>query len=201
MRRTGIWQKVTWLLLLILWLPTMVYAGNDMENSSYWMITPSGVNGVDIQIPVYDSGGLDGFVDKGYLYITPEGGAKETVLYFYSKQKDGSNCSVWFKKSVDGEMVLSRDNGYSSISISSSEKNCELSQKSGTNLYYIYVNWIVPDKYRGKRCQFSWYIHKHGNKSADEKDIKLTPSYVTFTDTPAPIKDCMDCTRLMPLIT
>lgn len=63
MRRTGIWQKVTWLLLLILWLPTMVYAGNDMENSSYWMITLSGVNGVDIQIPVYDSGGLDGFVD------------------------------------------------------------------------------------------------------------------------------------------
>lgn len=179
----------------------MVYAGNDMENSSYWMITPSGVNGVDIQIPVYDSGGLDGFVDKGYLYITPEGGAKETVLYFYSKQKDGSKCSVWFKKSVDGEMVLSRDNGYSSISISSSEKNCELSQKSGTNLYYLYVNWIVPDKYRGKRCQFSWYIHKHDNKSADEKDIKLTPSYVTFTDTPAPIKDCMDCTRLMPLIT
>ena len=32
----------------------------------------------------------------------------------------------------------------------SSEKSCELSQKSGTNLYYIYINWIVPDKYRGK---------------------------------------------------
>ncbi|MBP5375524.1 MAG: hypothetical protein J6Y38_04235 [Bacteroidaceae bacterium] len=187
MRRTCKWQKVIWLLLWILWLPTMMHAGNDMENSSYWMITPSGVNGINIQIPVYDSGGLDGFVDKGYLYITPEGGAKETVLYFYSQQKNSSNCRVWFQKSVDGEMVLSRDNGYSSIAVSSSEKNCELSQKSGSNLYYIYINWIVPDKYRGKKCQFSWYVHKHGNKSASEREIKLTPTNVSFTDTPAPM--------------
>lgn len=185
MRPTCIWQKIAWL-LWILWLPTMLHAGNDMENSSYWMITPSGVNGVNIQIPVYDSGGLDGFVDQGYLYITPEGGAKETVLYFYSKQKNSDNCWVWFKKSVDGEMILSRDNGYSSFAVSSSEKSCELSQKSGTNLYYMYINWIVPDKYRGKKCQFSWYIHKHGNKSADEKEIKLTPTNVSFTDVPAP---------------
>ncbi len=128
MRRTCIWQKVAWLLLWTLWLPTMMHAGNDMESSSYWMITPSGVN---IQIPIYDSGGLDGFVDNGYLYITPECGAQETVLYFYSKQKNSSNCWVWFKKSVDGEMVLSRDNGYSSIVVSPAEKNCELSQKSG----------------------------------------------------------------------
>ena len=41
-------------------------------------------------------------------------------------------------------------------------------QKSGTDLYFI-------------------YIHKHGNKSADEKVIKLTPTYVSFTDTPAPM--------------
>lgn len=90
------------------------------------------------------------------------------MLYFYSKQKSGDNCSVWFKKNVDGEMVLSRDNGYSSIAVSSSEKSCQLSQKSGTDLYFI-------------------YIHKHGNKSADEKVIKLTPTYVSFTDTPAPM--------------
>ena len=109
------------------------------------------------------------------------------MLYFYSKQKSGDNCSVWFKKNVDGEMVLSRDNGYSSIAVSSSEKSCQLSQKSGTDLYFIYIDWTVPDKYRGKRCQFSWYIHKHGNKSADEKVIKLTPTYVSFTDTPAPM--------------
>ena len=187
MRSTGIWQKVVWLLLLILWLPTIANAGNDMENSYHWMISPNGVNSINVQIPVYDCAGLDGFVDKGYLYITPEGGASETVLYFYSKQKSGDNCSVWFKKNVDGEMVLSRDNGYSSIAVSSSEKSCQLSQKSGTDLYFIYIDWTVPDKYRGKRCQFSWYIHKHGHKSADEKVIKLTPTYVSFTDTPAPM--------------
>ena len=56
------------------------------------------------------------------------------MLYFYSKQKSGDNCNVWFKKNVDGEMVLSRDNGYSSIAVSSSEKSCQLSQKSGTDL-------------------------------------------------------------------
>ncbi len=188
MRRTSIYQKVIWpLLLWTLWLPTLVYAGNDMENSFNWMITPSGINGVSIQIPVYDCAGLDGYVDKGYLYITPEGGAKETVLYFYSKQKSGSNCWVWFKKGVDGEMVLSRDNGYSSMAVSSTEKSCELSQKSGTDLYFIYVNWIVPDKYRGKKCQFSWYVHKHGHKNASDREIKLTPSNVSFTDTPAPM--------------
>ena len=105
MRRTSIWQKVIWpLLLCTLWLPTLVHAGNDMENSYHWMITPSGVNAVDIQIPIYDSGGLDGFVDKGYLYITPDGETTETVLYFYSKQKNSSNCWVWFKKYVDGEI-------------------------------------------------------------------------------------------------
>ena len=65
-------------------------------------------------------------------------------------------------------MVLSRDNGYSSIAVSSSEKSCQLSQKSDTDLYFI-------------------YIHKHGNKSTDEKVIKLTPTYVSFTDTPAPM--------------
>ena len=186
MRPKCIWQKITWL-LCALWLPTLVHAGNDMENSYNWMITPSGINAIDVQIPIYDSGGLDGFVDQGYLYITPEGGAKETVLYFYSKQKNSDNCWVWFKKSVEGEMILSRDNGYSSVAVSSSEKSCELSQKSGTNLYYIYINWIVPDKYRGKKCLFSWYIHKHGNKSANEKEIKLTPTNVSFTDAPAPM--------------
>lgn len=188
MRRTSIWQKVAWpLLLWVLWLPTMVHAGNEMENSYHWMITPSGVNTVDIQIPVYDCAGLDGFVDNGYLYITPDGEATETVLYFYSKQKSGDNCWVWVKKSVDGEMVLTRDNGYSSIAVSSTEKSCELSQKSGTDLHFMYINWVVPDKYRGKRCRFSWYVHKHGNKSANEKEIKLTPTYVSFTDTPAPM--------------
>ena len=29
-------------------------------------------------------------------------------------------------------------------------------------------------------------MHKHGNKSANEKEIKLTPTYVSFNDTPAP---------------
>ena len=176
-----------WMLVLLLLPWVTAKAGNDMENAAYWMITPSGVNGVNIQIPVYDSGGLDGFVDKGFLYITPEGGAQETVLHFYSKQKSGSNCMVWFSKSVDGEMVLSRDNGYSSISVTSTEKSCELSQKSGSNLYFIYVNWVVPDKYRGKKCTFSWYVHKHGNKDASEREIKLTPFSVTFSDTPAPM--------------
>ena len=173
-------------LLMLLW-PIRMQAGNDMENAVYWMITPSGVNGVNIQIPIYDSGGKDGFVDKGYLYITPEGGSKETVLYFYSQQKNSSNCKAWFKKGVDGDMVLSRDNGYSSIAVSSTEKSCELSQKSGTNLFYIYVNWIVPDKYRGKKCTFSWYVHKHGNGSASEREIKLTPTTMSFSDAPTPI--------------
>lgn len=121
-------QMTTWaVLLLAILLPVRVYAGNDMENSYHWMITPGGVNTVNIQIPVYDCAGLDGFVDNGYLYITPDGEATETVLYFYSKQKSGDNCWVWFKKSVDGEMVLTRDNGYSSIAVSSTEKSCELS--------------------------------------------------------------------------
>ena len=181
------WLRAVWMLVLLLLSWVTAKAGNDMENAAYWMITPSGINGVNIQIPVYDSGGLDGFVDKGYLYITPEGGAQETVLYFYSKQKNSSTCKVWFSKSVDGEMVLSRDNGYSSMTVSSTEKSCELSQKSGTNLYYIYINWIVPDKYRGKKCTFSWYVHKHGNESASEREIKLTPTKMTFNDTPTPM--------------
>lgn len=186
-RHRPAWRRAMWMLVLLLLPWVTARAGNDMENSYHWMITPSGINGVNIQIPVYDSGGLDGFVDDGFLYITPDGGAQETVLHFYSEQKSGSNCYVWFSKSVDGEMVLSRDNGYSSMTVSSTEKSCELSQKSGTNLYFIYINWVVPDKYRGKRCTFSWYVHKHGNKGASEREIKLSPMNVTFSDTPAPV--------------
>ena len=61
-----------------------------------------------------------------------------------------------------------------------------LARHSG-NSVALFRSTEVNDKYRGKRCQFSWYIHKHGNKSADEKVIKLTPTYVSFTDTPAPM--------------
>lgn len=57
----------------MLLLNTLVRAGNEMENPAYWMITPSGTNTVKIQMPVYDEDGLDGWVDKGYLYVTPEG--------------------------------------------------------------------------------------------------------------------------------
>ncbi len=71
----------TWaVLLLAILLPVRVYAGNDMENSYHWMITPGGVNTVNIQIPVYDCAGLDGFVDNGYLYITPDGEASPAAV-------------------------------------------------------------------------------------------------------------------------
>lgn len=79
------WRRAMWMLVLLLLPWVTSKAGNDMENSVYWMITPSGVNGVNIQIPVYDSGGLDGFVDEGFLYITPDGGAQVPPAAWYQQ--------------------------------------------------------------------------------------------------------------------
>ena len=95
MRSTGIWQKVVWLLLLILWLPTIANAGNDMENSYHWMISPNGVNSINVQIPVYDCAGLDGFVDKGYLYITPEGGSIPNWSTFNPSIAPSGNSGIY----------------------------------------------------------------------------------------------------------
>ena len=164
-QKQSLWRKTVWLLLLLLMLPSVTaLAGNRMEDKSLWTVMQSGTNTIKITVPLYDEEGLDGWVDKGYLYVTPDGGSKETVINFYSKEKSGDRCHLFIKKAVNGNMTLTRDGGLGSGIVGTNEKDFELAHADGEKyLFYFYVEWTVPDKYRGKSLKFTWDCHKKGN--------------------------------------
>ena len=180
-------RRTIWLLLLLLMLPSVTaLAGNGMENKSLWTVMQSGTNTIKITVPVYDEEGLDGWVDKGYLYVTPDGGSKETVLNFYSKEKSGDRCHLFIKKAVNGNMTLTRDGGLSSGTIGTNEKDFELAHADGEKyIFYFYVEWTVPDKYRGKSLKFTWDCHKKGNRDAKDKDLSLNSTTITMSSSPS----------------
>ena len=123
----SLWRRTVWLLLWLLMLPSVTaLAGNGMDNKSLWTVMQSGTNTIKITVPVYDEEGKDGWVSKGYLYVTPEGGSKETVLNFYSKEKSGDRCHLFIKRAVNGNMTLTRDGGLSSGTIGTNEKRAGL---------------------------------------------------------------------------
>ncbi len=122
--------------------------GNTMEESWRWKIMPSGTNSLKISFPIYDEGGKDGWVDRGYLYIMPKNGtmAIDNFLYFYADGKDRDDvCTGHFKKFAEGDMVLERE-GYSSVAITSTEKSCDIPQDADTDLFT--VNKSVPGQQR-----------------------------------------------------
>ena len=75
--------------LLALMMPQATRA--DGINDTYnYLVTMAGMDQLKIQMPVYDEDGYDGWIDKGYIYVTPAGGIKYTLLYFYCEEKSGA---------------------------------------------------------------------------------------------------------------
>ena len=130
----SLWRRTVWLLLWLLMLPSVTaLAGSGMDNKNLWTVMQSGTNTIKITVPVYDEEGKDGWVSKGYLYVTPEGGSKETVLNFYSKEKSGDRCHLFIKRAVNGNMTLTRDGGLSSGTIGTANlSNCRVSALIGS---------------------------------------------------------------------
>ena len=135
------------------------------------------------------------FIDDGYIYVTPTGGSKQTLLRFYTKSKDMSDKTptLWYWKDVDGAMVLSRDQDYEDVMVTTTTTQCEVPSVPGQEYFKVYITWTVPASLRGKEFTISWKIHKKGNgpkgpagESTD--DISIKSSTWFFPDIPELIK-------------
>ena len=136
-------------------------ASNAPEDSWRYTVMLNGVSQLKLDMPVYDQDGYDSWIDKGYVYITCED-KKETLFYYRSWEKHGAFPSVKFYKGVDGTMILKRDRDYSSINVSTSEKQVTIPLISGTDYAILHLIWTIPNTYRGKTVTISWSIHKTG---------------------------------------
>ena len=165
-----------------------IVASNAPEDSWRYTVTPNGIKQMKLDMPVYDEDGYDSWIDKGYVYITCDG-VKETLFYYKSWNKSGDHPSAKFYKGVDGAMVMTRDRNYSSINVTTSEKEATIPIISGTDYAIIHLTWTIPSKYRGKTVTISWDIHKTGNgpvgpAGESSKNIAITSSEWNITAAP-----------------
>ena len=106
---------------LLAWLLPQTMLADNVENTQLYAVRMNGLDQLRIEMPVFDKAGDDGWCDKGYVYVTPEGGSQQTVLHYYSKHKSTTNPFVWLSKGVDGAMTLHRDQGWSDLTVTSTE--------------------------------------------------------------------------------
>ena len=187
--QTWLWRAVFAILVSIApsWTQK-VTASNAPEDAWRYTVMLNGVRQLKLDMPVYDEDGYDSWVDKGYVYITCDG-VKETLFYYKSWDKSGSHPSAKFYKGVDGAMVMTRDRNYSSINVTTSEKEATIPIISGTDYAIIHLTWTIPYKYRGKTVTISWDIHKTGNgpvgpAGESSKNIAITSSEWNITAAP-----------------
>ncbi len=60
---------------------------DENENTSLYMVSVAGLDQLKFEMPVYDDAGYDGWIDDGNVYVTPEGGIKQTLLHYHSKAR------------------------------------------------------------------------------------------------------------------
>ena len=150
------------MIAFLLPLASNVSASNAPEDAYRYSVILNGTKQLKLDMPVYDEDGYDSWIDKGYVYITCDG-KKETLFYYRSWDKSGDHPSAKFYKGVDGVMVMKRDRDYSSINVTTSEKEATIPIIAGTDYAIIHLIWTIPYKYRGKTVTISWDIHKTGN--------------------------------------
>ena len=180
--------RTVWMTVLML-LATQTAMADGTETSSNYMVMMAGMDQLQIQMPIYDEAGYDGWIDKGYIYVTPAGGIKQTLLYYYSEEKSGANPLLHYQKGVDGAMTLTPGNN-SDVTVSSDLQNCRVS--SSSDVFKVTVLWTVPAKMRGMELTISWSLHKKGNgdniTGEKDTDISISPTKITFPAIPDQIK-------------
>jgi len=157
---------------------------DNNENAALYMVMPAGMNQLKFEMPVYDAEGYDGWVDQGYVYVTPKGGNRMTLLHYYSRETDDTYPKAWLSKGVDGLLTLRRDRNYSNVTITTSEKGIEIPSVPGTDYCKLYLTWTIPDALRGKELTISWRVHKTGNMTEYSEDVDINSSIVSFPALP-----------------
>ena len=146
-----------------------------LEDTYRYTVVLEGSDKVRIKMPLYDKEDNDCWVQYGYLTIQIEGEAtKETVVTYWSEEDISRSdyfpkCTI--KKSVDGEMTMYRDRGYSTARVTNTSTGIICPCVSGGDYAIVNLLWTVPDKYRGKKVTFHWYIHHNGNNTEYDKEI------------------------------
>ena len=146
-----------------------------LEDTYRYTVVLEGSDKVRIKMPLYDKEDNDCWVQYGYLTIQIEGEpTKETVVTYWSEEDIARSdyfpqCTI--KKSVDGEMTMYRDRGYSAARVTNTSTGIICPCVSGGDYAIVNLLWTVPDKYRGKKVTFHWYIHHNGNNTEYDKEI------------------------------
>ena len=171
--------------LLALMMPQATRADGINETYNY-LVTMVGLDQLKIQMPVYDEDGYDGWIDKGYIYVTPAGGIKYTLLYFYCEEKSGAEPKLYYQKGVNGAMTLT-PGVFVDETATTEKQSCRVG--SSSNLFKVSVLWTVPDDLRGKELTVSWSVHKEGNgpvgpAGESSGNISISDSKHTFPSIP-----------------
>lgn len=155
-------------LLATLWPQVARAEEKYNRDASHYGVRLEGTNKLRFTIPTYEKRNYDCWDTEVHVYITPTGGAKETVLYLESdKDIAGSNYApnVTGWKGVEGTMVHERDRGYSNYTITgiNQTQTWAVPCVSGQEYTRMNVVWTVPAKYRGKDVTISWLVKTDGN--------------------------------------
>ena len=173
--------------LLALLLPQSAMADN-IEQTYLYMVTQMGQDQLNFEMPVYDIEGYNSWVDDGKVYVTPEGGSRETLLYYRSWDQDGDWGDATLSKGMDGLLILHRVRGWSDVVITTSNQNLGIPFETGKDYGKLYLSWKVPEKYRGKKLTISWYVHKTGNMTEPSMTVDIEPTVVSFPAVPEMVK-------------
>lgn len=140
----------------------------------------TGIDKLQIEMPVYDEDGHDGWVHQGHIFVTPEGGNQLTLLYYHCDEKNGADAKLYFSRSVDGQMVLT-PGYYEDVEVTTIENSCRV--PSRTNVFTVKILWTVPDNLRGKELTISWKVRKtgSGDNITGEKGANVNPPSTKIT--------------------
>ena len=175
-------------LMILSILGSSTAKADNNENAALYMVMQAGMNQLKFEMPVYDAEGYDGWVDQGYIYVTPKGGSRLTLLHYYSRETDDTYPKAWLSKGVDGLLTLRRDRNYSNVTITTSEKGIEIPSVPGTDYCKLYLTWTVPDELRGKELTISWKVHKTGNMTEWSEDVEINDSKISFPALPDQVR-------------
>ena len=184
-------QKVFWLLTMLMTLGvSSMWATNAPEDSWRYQVRLDGTTALRLEMPCYDRTNSDSWVKEGYVYITPDGGTKQTLFYYASEtdiSNDRTTVGIYCKTEVGGTMTLERS-GMSSYQVTSRVEWVGIPFVKDQEYAIAYLRWIIPSEFRGKNVRISWDIDKDGNTSEDHKKIDISPVDIFIPAEPEPIK-------------
>ena len=184
-------QKVLWILttLMMVGWSSRLQASNAPEDSWRYQVRLDGTTAMRLEMPCYDRDGSDSWIKNGYVYITRDGGSKETLFYYKSKTDidDSETAKIYCRTDVGGTMTLERS-GMSSVQITSSEQWVEIPDVSGQEYAIVHLRWVIPSAYRGKNVTITWDIDKDGNIGEDHKKIDISSVSMYIPAEPEPIR-------------